>query len=129
MYPQAQLHLRGGRANHYGPAAAASGAHQGQHSARLGQASFNNLELKPATVFEMAGVGRLEVKSKILIDQLAASVVGERDGESMAKKYAVGYTCAPNSPARSSSALASTKSPQAPIIPAPTAVSSVTIAR
>lgn len=91
--------------------------------------SCDKLGLKPATVFEMAGVGRLEVKSKISIDQLAASVVGERDGESMARKYAVGYSSTPNSPARSSSALASTKSPQYPIIPAPTAVSSVPITR
>ena len=77
--PQAQLHLRGGSADHDGSATnKTSEARKRLHCARLGHVSFDEWSHKLATL-AMESFGRLGVEGSKFIDQLTASVVGERD--------------------------------------------------
>ena len=73
--PQAQIHLRGGSADHDGSGASTSWARKRQHYARLGHASYDERCHKLATV-AVEIFGRLGVECSKFIDQLAASVVG-----------------------------------------------------
>ena len=83
--PQAQVRLRAGSADHDGSAASASEARKRQHSARPRHVSFGERSHK-LTTFAVESFGRLGVECSYFIDQLAASVVGGRDGGSMARK-------------------------------------------
>ena len=58
------------------------------HYARLGHVSFDERSHKLATL-AVESFGRLGVEGSNFIDQLAASVVGGRDGGSMARKGVV----------------------------------------
>ena len=86
--PQAQIHLRGGSADHDGSAASTSEARKRQHYARPGHVSFDERSHKLATL-AVESFGRLGVEGSKFIDQLAASVVGGRDGGSMGRKGVV----------------------------------------
>ena len=55
------------------------------HYARLGHVSFDERSHKLATL-AVESFGRLGVEDSSFIDQLAASVVGGRDGGSMARE-------------------------------------------
>ena len=79
--PQAQIHLRGGSADLDGSAASTSEARKSQHHARPWHASFDARSQKLAAL-AVESFGRLGVKGSKFIDQLAASVVGGRDGGS-----------------------------------------------
>ena len=85
---QAQVHLRGGSADHDGSAASTSEARQRQHYARPGHVSFDERNHKLATL-AVESFGRLGAEGSKFVDQLAASVVGGRDGGSMARKGVV----------------------------------------
>ena len=71
-YPQAQVHLRGGSADHDGSAASTSEARKRQHHARSGHLSFDERSNKLATL-AAESFGRLGVESSNFIDQLAGS--------------------------------------------------------
>ena len=86
--PQAQVHLRGGSADHDESSASPSEARKRQHYARPGHVSFDERSHKLATL-AVESFGRLGVEGSNFIDQLAASVVGGRDGGSMARKGVV----------------------------------------
>ena len=83
--PQAQVHPRGGSADHDGSAASTSEVRKRQHYARPGHVSFDERSHKLATV-AVESFGRLGVEGSNFIDQLAA---GGRDGGSMARKGVV----------------------------------------
>ena len=83
--PQAQVHLQAGSADHDGSAASTSETRMRQHYARPGHVSFDERSDK-LTPFAVESFGRLGVEGSYFIDQLAASVVGGRDGGSMARK-------------------------------------------
>ena len=83
--PQAQIHLREGSADHDGSAAFTSEARNRQHYVRPGRVSFDERSHKLATL-AVESFGRLGVEGSKFIDQLAASVVGGRDGGSMGRK-------------------------------------------
>ena len=70
--PRAQVHLRGGSADHDGSAASTSEARECQHYARPGHASFDEQSHKLATL-AVESFGRLGVEGSNFIDQLAAS--------------------------------------------------------
>ena len=84
--PQAQVHLRGGNADHDGSAASTSETCKRQHYARPGHVSFDERSHKLATL-AVESFGRLRVESSNFIDHLAASVVRRRDGGSMARMW------------------------------------------
>ena len=87
--PQAQVHLREGSADHDGSADSNTEARKRQQYARTGHVSSDERSHK-LTPFAVESFGRrLGVDGSIFIDQLAASVVGGRDGESMARKRVV----------------------------------------
>ena len=86
--PQAQVHLRGGSADHDGLSAFTSEAGNRQHYARPGHVSFDEQSHKLGH-FSGGKLGRLGVEGSNFIDQLAASVVGGRDGGSLARKSVV----------------------------------------
>ena len=86
--PQAQVHLRGGSADHDGSAAFTSEARTRQHFARPGHVSFDERSHKLATL-AVESFGRLGVEGGNFIDQLTASVEGRRDGGSMTRKGVV----------------------------------------
>ena len=86
--PQAQVHLRGGSADHDGSAASTSEARKRQHYARPGHVSFDERSHKLATL-AVETFGRLGVEGSNFIDQLPASVVGGRDGGSMTRNGVV----------------------------------------
>ena len=79
------MHLRGGSADHDGSAASTSEARKRQHCARPGHVSFDERSHKLATL-AVESFRRLGVEGSNFIDQQAASVVGGRDGGSMARK-------------------------------------------
>ena len=83
--PQAQVHIRGGSADDHGSAASTSEARKRQHCARPGHVAFDERSHKLA-VLAVGSFGRLGVEVSNFIDQLAASVVGGRDGGSMTRK-------------------------------------------
>ena len=84
-YPHAQVHLRGGSADDDGSAALTSEARKRQHYARSGHVSFDERSHKLATL--AVGIfGRFGVEGSAFIDQLAANVVGGKDGGSMRGK-------------------------------------------
>ena len=83
--PQAQIHLRGGSTDHDGSAASTSEARKRQHYARTGHVSFDERSHELATIAPES-FGRLGLEGSKFIDQLAASVVGGRDGRSMGGK-------------------------------------------
>ena len=83
--PQAQVHVQEGSADHDGPAPSTSEARKRQHYARLGHVSFEERSHE-LTTFAAESFGRLGVQGSYFIDQLAASVVGGRDGGSMARQ-------------------------------------------
>ena len=84
--PQAQIHLQGGSADHDGSASSTSEVRK--RYARPGHVSFDKRSHKLATL-EVESFGRLGVEGSNFIDQLAASVVGERDRGSIARKGVV----------------------------------------
>ena len=86
--PQAQVHLRGGSADHDGSATSTTEARKSQHYARPGHVSLDKRSHKLSTS-AVDSFGRLGVEDSNFIDQLAASVVGGRDGESTARKGVV----------------------------------------
>ena len=69
-------------------AASTSEAHKRQHYARTGDVSYDERSHKPSTL-AVESFGHLWIENSIFIDQLATSVKGERDGESMARKGVV----------------------------------------
>ena len=81
--PQAQVHLR---ADHDGSAAFTSEARKRQHYARPGHVSFDERSHK-LTTFVEESFGRLGVEASYFIYQLAASVVGGRDGGSRGRGF------------------------------------------
>ena len=84
-HKQAQVHVRGGSADHDGSAASTSDARKHQHNARPGYVSFDERSHKLATL--AVGIfGRFGVEGSAFIDQLAANVVGGKDGGSMRGK-------------------------------------------
>ena len=83
--PQAKVHLRGDSADHDGPAASTSETRNRQHYDRPRHVSFDELSHNPANL-AVENFGRLRVEGNVFIDQLAASVVGGRDGGSIATK-------------------------------------------
>ena len=94
--PQAQVHLRGGSADHDGSAASTFEARKRQHHARPGHVSFDVRSHKHATS-AVESFGRLGVEGSNFMDQLAASVVWERDGWRVDDKEGGGEgTPAPN---------------------------------
>ena len=76
--PQAQVHLRGGSADHDESAASTSAARKRQHYARPGHVSFDKRSHKLVTL-AVESFGRLGVEGSNFIDQMTASVVGGRD--------------------------------------------------
>ena len=82
--PQTQVHVRAGSAGHDGSAASTS-RRASTDTMRSGHVSFDERSRKLAT-FAVESFGRLGVEGSYFIDQLAASVVGGRDGGSMARK-------------------------------------------
>ena len=82
---QAQVHLRAGSADHDGSADSTSEARKRQHYARPGHVSFYEWSHK-VTTFAEERFGRIGVEGSYFIDQLAANVVGGKDGGSMARK-------------------------------------------
>ena len=86
--PQAQVHLRGGSADHDGSAASTSEARKRQHYARPGHVSVDERGHKLATL-AVESFGRLGLKRSNFIDRLAASVMWGRDGGPMTKKGVV----------------------------------------
>ena len=85
---QAQLHLRGGSADHDRSAASTSEARKRQHYARQGHVPFDEWSHK-VDILALESFGRFGVSGSKSIDQLAASAEGRRDGGSMAKKGVV----------------------------------------
>ena len=83
--PQENVHLRGGSADHDGSADSTSEARKRQHYARPGHVSFYEWSHK-VTTFAEERFGRIGVEGSYFIDQLAANVVGGKDGGSMARK-------------------------------------------
>ena len=81
--PQAQVYLGVGSAGHDESAASTSEACERQRYARPQHVSFDERSHKHATL-AVENFGRLGVEGSNFIDQLAASVVGGRDGGSMA---------------------------------------------
>ena len=86
--PQAQVHLRGGSADHDGSAASTFEASKRQYYARPGHVFFDERSHKLATL-AVESFGHLGVEGSNFIDQLAASVVGGRDGGSMTREGVV----------------------------------------
>ena len=86
--PQAPLHLRGDSADQHGSVISTSEARKRQHYARPGHVSFDERSNKIATL-AVESLGRFGGEDSAFIDQWAASVVGGRDGESMAGKEVV----------------------------------------
>lgn len=83
--PQAGVHLNAGSADRDGLAASTSEARKRTHYARPGHVSFDERSHKLVTL-AVESFGRLGQEGSEFIDQLAASVVGGRDGGSQAKK-------------------------------------------
>ena len=83
--PQAQAHLQAGSADHDVSAASTSAARKRQQYARPGHVSFDERSHTLAT-FAVESFGRLGVEGSYFINQLAASVVGGRDGGSMSRR-------------------------------------------
>ena len=80
--PQAQVHLRGGSADHDGSAASTSEVRKRQHYYHLGHVFLD--EPEPQTChFNGRKLWAPRGRGQQLIDQLAASVVGGRHGGSM----------------------------------------------
>lgn len=85
---QARVHLRGGSADEDGPATAISKARKLEHYALAHDkcpSTSGGTNSKLAT-FEVESSWCLGIESSVLTDQLAASVVGRKDGRSMARK-------------------------------------------
>ena len=83
--PQAQIHQRGGSVDHDGSVASTSEARKRQYYVRPGHVCYDERSQKLATL-AVESFGRLGVEGSKFIDQLAASVVGGRDGGSMGRK-------------------------------------------
>ena len=86
--PQVQVHLQGGRSGHDSLAASTPEVRKRQHYARRGHVCFDERSHKLAPS-EVESFGRLGVEGSNFIDQLAARVVGGRDGGSMTRKRVV----------------------------------------
>ena len=78
IHKQAQVHLRGGNADHDGSASSTSEARKRQHCARSGRVSLDERGNKLA-IFAVERFGRLGVEGSSFLDQLEANVVGGRE--------------------------------------------------